>query len=374
MKTILHISKYYYPDLGGIETVAMYLAEGMTGYRNVVVCFSTDRQYHEDEVRGVKVYRVPATFSFMSQDVAFSYCHVLRRLLRQYHPDFCHVHCPNPYVYPLVTWLIPKETKLVLHWHSDVLGKGLMYRLIQPFENMLLRRSDCIISTSPNYIPYSKPLMRYPGKVRVAQNGLITASFDLQPGDEVRVEEIKKRHGDRPIVLFVGRHIPYKGIESLIEADACIRQDCAIVIAGDGPEDERLQALPCSERVEFVGRLTDQELRCYLHAANIFAFPSNTKAEAFGIALAEAMYCCNAAVTFTLEGSGVNWVSIAGETGEQVPLGDVKAFAAAIDKLLSDRQLLAQYAENAHRRAADCFTEQKAVEVMEKIYQLMLMH
>ena len=35
MKTILHVSKYYFPDLGGIETVAMYLAEGMTEYRNI---------------------------------------------------------------------------------------------------------------------------------------------------------------------------------------------------------------------------------------------------------------------------------------------------------------------------------------------------
>jgi len=53
MKTILHISKYYYPDLGGIETVAMYLAEGMTNYHNVVICFATDGMYSEEDIRGV---------------------------------------------------------------------------------------------------------------------------------------------------------------------------------------------------------------------------------------------------------------------------------------------------------------------------------
>ena len=44
----------------------------------------------------------------------------------------------------------------------------------------------------------------------------------------------------------------------------------------------------------------------------IFCFPSITRNEAFGIALAEAMYCGKPAVTFTIEGSGVNFVSLDG--------------------------------------------------------------
>lgn len=42
MKKILHICKYYSPDEGGIETVAKYLAEGLVGFQNTIVCFSTD--------------------------------------------------------------------------------------------------------------------------------------------------------------------------------------------------------------------------------------------------------------------------------------------------------------------------------------------
>lgn len=368
MKTILHISKYYYPDLGGIETVAMYLAEGMTGYQNIVVCFSTDKKYHEDDIRGVKVYRVPVNFSFMSQDVAFSYYSVLKKLFRQYNPDFCHVHCPDPFVYPLVTMLIPKSAKLLLHWHSDILAKGMMYHFIKPFENRILKRCDCIISTSPNYIPCSKALLKYPSKVVVAQNGLIPSNFDLKPGEEKRVEEIKAMYGYKPIVYFVGRHIPYKGIDSLIMADDYIKNDCVILIAGEGPQDDYLKSIPCSERVIFLGRLSDDDLRCYSHAADIFAFSSNTKAEAFGIALAEAMYCCSVPVTFSIEGSGVNWVSIAGETGEQVPLGDVKAFASAIDRLLENPSLREKYKVASRQRILDNFTADKAIDRMLEVY------
>lgn len=369
MNTILHISKYYYPDLGGIETVALYLAEGLTQYNNVVVCFSTDGKYHEDNIHGITVYRVPVNMSFLNQDIAISYYSMLKRLIRKYNPFAVHVHCPNPFVYPLVVMAINKYTKLVLHWHSDILSKGLAYYAVKPFEDRILHRADIIISTSPNYIPCSKPLMKYPDKVRIAQNGLICSNFDLQPGDLDGIERIRAKYAGRKIVYFVGRHIPYKGIDCLIKADAYIESPCAILIAGSGPQDDYLKSIPCSDRVQFLGRLSDDELRLYSHAAHVFAFPSVNKAEAFGIALAEAMYCYNAPVTFTIEGSGVNWVSVAGETGEEVPLGDVKAFAAAIDRLLQDDDLRNRYAKAAHQRIIDHFTEQKAVEAMAEIYR-----
>ena len=368
MKTILHISKYYYPDLGGIETVAMYLAEGMTAYRNIVLCFATDGMYSEEDIHGVTVYRVPVNFSFMSQDVAFSYRRILRQVLLQERPDAVHVHCPNPFVYPLVCSCVGKETKVVLHWHSDILAKGLMYHVVKPFETAILRRADIIISTSPDYIPDSKPLQRYPDKVRIAQNGLITERFDLQSGDRKKIRQIRKRYKGKKIVFTCGRHIPYKGLDNLIKADAYIKGDCVILIGGKGPIDNELKAIPCSDRVKFLGRLLDDTLRQYLHAADIFAFPSNTKAEAFGIALAEAMYCNCAPVSHTIKGSGVNWVSVDKETGFVVPLNDVKGLAQAIDTLIADDDLRFRYAEAARQRILENFTKEKAVAVMKSIY------
>jgi len=372
MKTILHISKYYYPDLGGIETVAMYLAEGMTTYRNVVLCFATDGMYSEEDIHGVHVYRVPVNFSFMSQDVAFSYRKILRQVLQKEQPDAVHVHCPNPFVYPLVCSCVSKETKVVLHWHSDILAKGLMYHLVKPFETAILKRADIICSTSPNYVPDSQPLQRFIDKVRVAQNGLITERFNIQEGDEEKIRQIRERYKGRKIVFNCCRHIPYKGLDNLIKADALIQGDCVILIGGKGPIDRELKALPRSDRVHFLGRLMDDALRQYLYAADIFAFPSNTKAEAFGIALAEAMYCRCASVSYSIKGSGVNWVSIDKETGIVVPLNDVKALAGAIDTLIADDDQRLRYAEAARQRIVENFTKEKAVAVMSGIYEKLL--
>ena len=127
-----------------------------------------------------------------------------------------------------------------------------------------------------------------------------------------------------------------------------------------------------SERVKFVGRIPNDYLRCYYYASDIFAFTSCTKQEAFGIALAEAMYCGSVPVTFTIEGSGVNWVSIANQTCEEVPLGDVKAYAAAIDKLLSDNDLYMQYATAGKERIATMFTCEQSNKEANKIFHKLI--
>jgi len=83
------------------------------------------------------------------------------------------------------------------------------------------------------------------------------------------------------------------------------------------------------------------------------------------------MYCGSVPVTFTIEGSGVNWVSVGSETGIEVPLGDVQAYAAAIDRLLSDRDLYMKYATAGKDRIVRMFTsEQSNVQAKEVLTQL----
>ena len=187
-------------------------------------------------------------------------------------------------------------------------------------------------------------------------------------GDDEKIAAIKAQYGNKKLLLFIGRHIPYKGIDWLIDIEKMVKGDCHFIIAGQGPMTQQLKAKATSPRITFTGRLSTDDLRCYTHAADIFTFTSNTKAEAFGIALAEAMYCRCVPVVFHLEGSGVNWVSLKGVTGEEIPLGDLQAYANAIDSLLSHPDKMKQYAEASHQRVLDMFTDEKAVLQMNKIY------
>ena len=359
-KTLLQIAKYYYPVEGGIETVTKYLGEGLTTFEQVVVCFSQDGITRLDTVNGVKVYRIASSMNIASQDIAFSYYHYLKKIIYEEQPDIILLHCPNPFLYPITAKLTPKNVKLVLLWHSDILGKGILYKLVKQFEKVILRKADLILATSPNYIHPSSPIYEHRDKTEVVANGIIKSDFVWCPGDETTIEEIRRKYHHKKIVFFVGRHAAYKGIDYLIEAEKYIQSDCVILIGGRGPETERLKAMTNSDRIKFIGRIPNEYLRCYYYASDIFAFTSCTKQEAFGIALAEAMYCGSVPVTFTIEGSGVNWVSVGGETGIEVPLGNVQAYAAAIDRLLSDKDLYMKYATAGKDRIVRMFTSERA--------------
>ncbi|MBO4621698.1 MAG: glycosyltransferase [Paludibacteraceae bacterium] len=369
MKTILHIAKYYYPYNGGIEAVTRQLVEGLTDYRNIVICFSSDRETVEELINGVKVYRIGVQATVLSQAISLQYGKKLRQLMKMYQPDLVHLHAPNPFVYPLVLRALPKQTMLVLHWHSDILSKGLFYHMILPWENRVLKRADLVLATSPVYMDYSPQLKKVQNKVRVLPNGVLTDDLVLRENDDHRIEKIRGNYPGKTLVLFVGRHIPYKGIDHLIRAERYIKQDVQILIAGTGPDTEYYRRLAMGrERIVFLGRLSTNDVRRYYHASDIFAFPSVNKAEAFGVALAEAMFCGAVPVTFTIPGSGVNWLSVNGETGLEVPLEDDVAYAKAIDTLAANPALREQYAKAAKARVEEHFTDAVILDTARAIY------
>ena len=369
---ILHISKYYSPYVGGVENVCKYLADHSDGHEVVVLCFNEGHSNSVDIVDGVKVYRVGVIFHISRQAISLKYQTVLRRVIEEFRPDLIHFHWANPFPAAILLPLIPKETKLLIHWHMDILKQHKLYPLVRPIERRLLQRADMVTVTSPQYKEGSVPLQPFSDKVRIVPNGIDDTK--LMSLSQKEKQSICDMYHGKKIVLFVGRHIPYKGLSFLIEAEKHVKSDCVFVIAGDGPLTQQLKDSCQSKRVSFVGKVSDEMLKCYYEAASVFAFPSITKNEAFGLALAEAMYCHTPAVTFTIPGSGVNWVNLDGVTGIEAPNGDVEAFAGAIDKLLTDEDLARTYAEAAHQRVAELFTVGKMLEEMEKCYKELSNH
>lgn len=371
---ILHISGYYSPFIGGIETVCKYLVDNMPQHQTSVMCFNKGRKDSVDVVDGHKVYRAGIFLTVAHQGLSLSYGRMLARAIREEKPDIIHYHWANPFPALFLRFRMPDKVRLVLHWHMDIIRQRYLYRVVKPLETWLLKRAERIVVTSPQYMEFSPALQKFRDKVRVVPNCIDEAALQMRDGDEDAIREIRNRWNGRPVVLFVGRHTQYKGIDHLIRAEKYMKEDCVILIAGEGTITEQLKSLSeqCrTSKIHFIGKLSPEDLRRYLHVADVFAFPSVSRNEAFGIALAEAMYCHTPAVTFTIEGSGVNWVNLNGVTGIEVPQDEMQDcnYAKALDVLLQDKELRGRYADAAHKRVSENFLLKNMLSAMENAYE-----
>lgn len=367
-KKILHISKFYPPHLGGIEDVCYTLVGWLAATGEAeqsVFCFADDGSCSEGLWEGVRVVRAGTWAQIASQSLSPRYYELLRREIRRFEPDIVHFHAPNPYGAACLLAALPARVKLIVHWHSDIIEQRAIYRFVKPLEANLLRRADVIVATSDNYIEESAPLAPWRDKCVVIPNVVNAEKLTARAS---RVDAIRWRYGDKPLLLFVGRHVPYKGLDALLEAVPMVEHDCRVVVGGSGPLTERLRRERSHPRVLFAGRIPDGDLAAWYTAADVFMFPSVTKNEAFGVALAEAMWCGTPAITFTIPGSGVNWVNLNGVTGIEVDNGNVTQLAAAIDHLLGHDEMRREFGRAAHRRVDQLMTLPRIAPALEGIY------
>lgn len=357
MNKILHISKYYPPFQGGIEETCQLIVNNIKGFEHQVICFNDSTKTVNDKINNINVLRVGTSLIVASQPIALSYFYHLSRMIKIFKPDIIHFHAPNPLISLFLLMLIPQKAKLVVHWHSDIIEqKDSIYKPYKPFERLLLKRANRIIITTPNYLEKSEPLRSFSDKIIVIPNIVDENKLTVTKDDELQINKIKEKYNNRKIVFFIGRHVPYKGIQNLLDAEPFINSDCELVIAGNGPLTEGIRSrIKSNKRIHLLGKISDEELKHYYYASSVFAFPSITKNEAFGVALAEAMYCGLTPVTFKISGSGVNWVSLKDITGLEVENSNSNAYAESINKLLDDDDLRSQLSKNAIKRVKENF-------------------
>ena len=150
---------------------------------------------------------------------------------------------------------------------------------------------------------------------------------DLPPRDELR-----ERHGfDGPTLVFSGRLVPQKDLDTLVAAAARV-PGATLLLAGDGEERARLDG-----RARLLGALPRAQVLELLRAADLAVLSSRW--ENFPHALVEAL-AVGTPVVATAVG-GVPEIVRDGENGVLVPPGDPEAFAAGIRRALAERDRLA---------------------------------
>lgn len=374
MKKILQIPNYQYPHIGGIEQVAKDIADSVRSkdILQKMICFNEDasdgdiichrKETVHDFIDGIEIIRCGCVAKVASQSISLTYNRELKKVFSDFKPNIVIFHYPNPFVAFFLLPLIKKNKhiKFVLYWHLDITKQKLLGKLFHRQTLALLERADRVIATSPNYIDGSPYLRRFPKKCEVIPNCIRAERLEITEYAKAKAEELRSRYKGKTICFGIGRHVPYKGFTYLIKASRYLDDNFKILIGGKGPLTDSLKEEAASDnKIEFCGRISDEDLPAYFLASDIFCFPSITKNEAFGLALAEGMYFGKPAVTFNIPGSGVNYVNLDSVTGIECPNADSRAYAKALKKLASHPELRKQFGENARKRVLENFTYDK---------------
>jgi len=369
MKRILQIVNYYHPIIGGIGQVAQDISEALAeeSYEEKIICFNADAEAEGIVCRAgetvhehwghTELIRCGSIAKIASQSISPVYFSKLKKIMDEFRPEIVIFHYPNPYAAAGLLAYAKRDFRLIVYWHSDVVKQRLLGKLFFRQTLHLIRRADKIVGATKNHVDGSDFSKYFGGKKEILPYAIREAHLVLTDENRRLSEQIREQYKGKILGFFIGRHVPYKGLRHLIEASALLKEDVQIVIAGSGPLTEELkEQARGNNRITFLGTVDDGTARAYLEACDIFCFPSVTRNEGFGLALAEAMYFGKPAVTFTIPRSGVNLVSLNGVTGIESPNGDSAALAAAIDELAGNENLRKTYGTAAREHAITNFS------------------
>lgn len=172
-------------------------------------------------------------------------------------------------------------------------------------------------------------------------------------------------------VLYVGRAMPEKGLEVLLEALAGVSEPWSLTVVGGGYGTGNARALAerlgVAERARFEGWIRKDRLAAYYRSAAVVVVPSAWP-EPLGLVGPEAMAYGRPVVAFDVGGIS-DWL-VDGETGYLVPAGDVTGLGARIASLLRDKPLARQLGRNGRHRIERVLSPAAHVATMLRLYEL----
>lgn len=362
--SVLHLFKAYYPDLcGGVLTVIRDICSGLKQAfsAHVLVCSSRggDQRIVVDDV---PVERVSSLGDVLSLPVAPAY--PVRLWKRMADHDLLALHAPFPLADMVLACGIGRRRPLVVHWHADVVSHWALRWIVHPLMRRTLRRAQAIVVSDAVLIRTTPLLQEFAGKCHAVPFGVDVAKYDVlgHPADQVNERG--------RLVLACGRLVPYKGFDVLVRAAA--GQEFDVWIVGEGRERPRLEdlieELGVVDRVRLLGPVPDEELSKLMLMADVFAMPSVSNAETFGLAQLEAMAAGRPVVNTALD-TAVPRVARDEREALTVPPGDPVKLAQAINRLMASPDLRSRLGAAGRRRAAAVYPMEAFRSGIEAVYR-----
>ncbi|WP_395747017.1 glycosyltransferase family 4 protein [Prosthecobacter sp.] len=371
---LLIYAHYFAPSVGGVETVVLALAAGLSAPEHgheVTVVTQTLRGVHDDEALRYRVVRRPSAWA-------------LWRLIRQ--ADV--VHVAGTALGPVLLGLLARRPLVVEHHgFQSICPNG---QLVQeprsqpcPGHFMAGRHGECL-RCSPQPAPwmtfrlwlltFARRWMCRRVDVNVVPTSWLGRQIKLPRTETVLhgvalPEPQAAREPDASRILFIGRLVRPKGVHLLLEAVQSLHAQglrFQTWIVGSGPERPLLEAGAGggAAEVKFFGGLPEEKLDALRRQVCVVVVPS-LGGEVFGMVVLE-----NMAQGLPVLASDIGaFAEVIGEGGVTFQTGDAVDLAAKLSAMLKDHKLRARLAAAALRRAAEVFSQVQMVEGHARIYR-----
>jgi rhamnosyl/mannosyltransferase len=356
---ILHVYRTYFPDTqgGGQEAIRQIVwATRSLGIESRIFSLSTSPHPRTvDRPEGLVVrsrsWIAPASCDIGGPDA-------FRVFLEQSDwADVVQYHFPWPFADMLNLAASHRKPRL-LTYHSDIVRQQSLGALYRPLMKHTLATMNAVVATSQAYLDSSEVLASCVDVSRrhVVPLGIVEASYSqaISDGESVDVED---RFGVAPgdYFLAIGVLRYYKGLHTLVDAARLSGQ--AVIIAGSGPEHDRLarQIADTGAPVKLVGQVTEAEKCALIRQSIAVVLPSHLRSEAFGMVLVEAAMLGRPMISCSIS-TGTTFVNADGETGLVVPPESSEALGAAMTTLAKDSLLAARMGVESRARYERLFS------------------
>lgn len=291
-------------------------------------------------------------------------------MLKREEFDVLHFH--EPWVPVLSRQIVGKSKAVnIATFHAklpETLMSRTVARVVTPYTKSELKYLHALTAVSDAAAEYVGSLTDEP--VTIIPNGINLKHFQSKKYPK------KDAPDDFKTILYIGRLERRKGVKYLLKAYNELvktQQNTRLVIAGDGPDREKLEAfvedldLP---NVTFLGFVSDKVKLELLHSADLFCAPA-IYGESFGIVLLEAMAC--GLVTVAGDNSGYKGVMQEMGTLSLVNPRETDEFARRIKLLLNEEPLRLEWQKWAKTYVKQ-FDYQAIFKRYEELYEYTLAH
>lgn len=295
----------------------------------------------QSQVGHHNVIAFPRLFELASTGFSWRYISKFSSLSKKY--DLIHYHFPWPFM-DFVHALLRIDTPYVVTYHSDIIRYKSLFAIYRPLMKKFLAGAAAVVATSEHYRETS-PYLNHEA-TEVIPIGINERA--VQPEKiSTRIEDFAS--GKRKFFLSIGVYRHYKGFELLIEAATKFSGE--IVFVSAGPNARLLQAnidKSKAKNVTLIDNASEFEKGVLLKNCTGFVFPSNNRAEAYGVALVEAAMAAKPMITCDV-GTGTGFVNLDKVTGLVVPAKDEISMLQAMEVLNKDADTQSKYGENARQ-------------------------